>query len=159
MFDEIAGLPAHPLLVHAAVAAAPALAVVAIAYALLPAARTKTELPLAVLAVAGPLSVATARESGEALRRRLARNGTVTPDMLERIDAHATASRLLLLLTLALGAASFLWITLRRARKIRRDFLVLVIALAIVTCALSAAVVWSVIHTGHMGTSMVWERR
>lgn len=79
--------------------------------------------------------------------------------MLERIDAHAVSSRTLLLLTLALGAISFLWIMLRRARRVRRDFLVLVIALAIVTCALSAAVMWSVIHTGHAGTSMVWERQ
>lgn len=152
MFEEIAGLPAHPLLVHAAVVLAPTLALVAIGYVVLPAARIHAVRPLVVLAVAAPLSVAVARESGAALRRRLVEDGAVTPGLLERIDAHADSGRTLLLLTLALGAASFGWIVLER----RLHSPVLAVVLAVVTCALGASVLWSVVETGHAGTSMVW---
>lgn len=154
MFDEIAGLPAHPLLVHAAVILAPTLALLAIAYAVLPVARVHTERPLAVLAVAAPLSVAIARESGEALRRRLVQEGATTPDLLERIDAHAASSRTLLLLTLALGATALGWLLLGGTPA--RHSPTLVVAFTVVPCALGAAVLWSVVDTGHAGASMVW---
>jgi len=156
VFDEIAGLPAHPLLVHAAVMLAPMLALVAIAYAVLPVARVHTERLLAVLAVAAPLSVASARESGEAFRRRLVREGATTPDLLDQIDAHAASSRTLLLLTLALGAVAFGWLLLEGARARRRHSPTLVIVFAAVTCALGAAVLWAVVDTGHAGAAMVW---
>lgn len=152
MFDEIAGLPAHPLLVHAAVVLAPALALAAIGYTVLPAVRAHAERPLVVLAVAAPLSVAIARESGASLRHWLMLADTVAPDRLDQIDAHAASARTLLLLTLALGAACFGRILLQR----RPQSLLPPVIPTVVTCALGAAVLWSVVETGHTGTSMVW---
>jgi hypothetical protein len=152
VFDQIAGLPAHPLLVHAAVVVAPALALVAIGHALLPAARVHTERLLSVLAVAAPLSVAIARESGAAFQRRLVQEEVSAPGLLDQIDAHAASARTLLLLTLALGAAAFVRILL----KPRLQSTAPAVVLAVVTCALGAAVLWSVVETGHTGTSMVW---
>lgn len=152
MFDEIAGLPAHPLLVHAALVLAPALALVAIGHAVLPAVRAHTHRPLTVLAVAAPLSVAIARESGAALQRRLVQEDAVPPGLLDQIEAHAGTAHVLLLLTLALGAASLAWTVLERRPLSRVPALVLAVA----TCALGAAVCWSVVETGHAGTSMVW---
>lgn len=105
-----------------------------------------------VLAVAAPLSVAIARESGAALQRRQHQEEAVAPGLLDQIDAHAASARTLLLLTLALGAASFAWLLL----KPRLQSTAPAVVLASVTCALAAAVLWSVIETGHTGTSMVW---
>jgi hypothetical protein len=152
VLHEIAGLPAHPLLVHAAVVLSPALALVAIGYALLPAARVHSERLLVALAVAAPLSVAIARESGASLQRRLVQEETVAPGQIDQIDAHAASARTLLLLTLALGAASLAWILL----KPRLQSTAPAAVLAVVTCTLGAVVLWWVVETGHSGTSMVW---
>jgi hypothetical protein len=116
MFEEIAGLPAHPLFVHAAVVSVPVLALLAALHALVPVARERAEAPLIALAVAAPLSVAIARESGAALQRRLIDTGATPPSMLSEIQAHADRSGTLLLLTLALSVASAASVTLYRAR-------------------------------------------
>ncbi|MQA26219.1 MAG: hypothetical protein GEU94_12290 [Micromonosporaceae bacterium] len=107
MFEEILGLPTHPLWVHAPVVLVPSLIVVAVGYALLPFARNRVDWALAGLAVAAPLTVAVARESGEAFRRRLAERGALAPGLAEQLDAHAAYARTLLLLPLALAATSF----------------------------------------------------
>lgn len=151
MFDQIAGLPAHPLLVHAAVVLAPALALLAIGHAVLPAVRPHAERPLIVLVVAAPLSIAIARESGAALQRRLVQEQAATPELLARIDAHAASARTLLLLTLALCAACFARVLLKHRLRSAPT-----VALAVLTCTLAAAILWFAVTTGHTGTSMVW---
>lgn len=64
---EIAGLPLHPLVVHAAVTFIPLSAAVSIAFAVLPRWRWLLRWPTAVLAVATPVLAWVARQSGEAL--------------------------------------------------------------------------------------------
>lgn len=157
MFEEILGLPAHPLWAHAPVVLVPSLIVVAVGYALLPFARTRVEWALAGLAVAAPLTVAVARESGEAFRRRLAERGALAPSLAEQLDAHAAHARALLLLTLALAAASFGLMQVERSQRAGGRFPVAVTAL-LTTALLGLAGVtgWWLFQTGHTGASMVW---
>ncbi|MGH3648434.1 MAG: DUF2231 domain-containing protein, partial [Micromonosporaceae bacterium] len=65
-FEEILGLPAHPLLVHAAVVLVPMLVLVGVGYGLIPPLRRKLDLVLVGLALVAPGDVYLARESGQA---------------------------------------------------------------------------------------------
>ena len=72
MFDTIAGLPVHILVIHAVVAFAPLAALLAIGYAVRPAWRRVLRWPVALLAVATGVGGFVAAESGspvEALGR------------------------------------------------------------------------------------------
>lgn len=71
MFEQLFGLPAHPLLVHAPVVLAPLAAVLALVYAVVPPLRRHLGWLLAVVAVAAAGAAWVAVESGEALARTL----------------------------------------------------------------------------------------
>jgi hypothetical protein len=166
VFEEVLGLPAHPLVVHAAVVLVPAFTVVAVGYALLPRVRGRTEAVLVVLAAAAPLAVGLARESGEAFRRRLTARGALPSELAERVDTHAELSRTLLLLTLALTAVTVGLVVLERSGghvgdPARSPFQHSAVArlLAVVIGVLAAATTWYAVQTGHSGASMVWEGR
>lgn len=182
MFEEVFGLPAHPLLVHAAVVVVPVLTLAAVAYALLPSVRDRLEPLVLGLAVTGPLAVAVARESGEAFRRRLTSKRALPPELTDQLDTHAQLSRTLLLFTLALAAATIAFVLLARSSShtarprvppptpstrsmasparpgvnFRRAHTATARFLAITITALGCATAWYVAHTGHSGASMVW---
>ena len=68
---SINGIPAHPLIVHAAVVLVPLGALFAAAYGLWPARRWQTRTPAAVLAVGAALSVQLAAMTGDQLKAHL----------------------------------------------------------------------------------------
>jgi hypothetical protein len=68
VFDEINGLPAHPLVVHAAVVFVPLLCLAAVVYALVPRVRANIGWAAAALSVVAPAAAWFARLSGESLR-------------------------------------------------------------------------------------------
>ena len=70
MIDELFGLPAHPLIVHAAVIFGPLLVAAALAYAFVPMLRKHLGWVVVSLAFVGPIALWFARLSGEALRDR-----------------------------------------------------------------------------------------
>jgi len=67
----INGIPAHPLIVHAAVVLVPLGALFAAAYGLWPSRRWQTRTPAVVLAVGAALSVQLAAMTGDQLKSRL----------------------------------------------------------------------------------------
>ena len=67
----IHGIPAHPLIVHAAVVLVPLGVLFAAAYALWPRRRWQTRTPAAVLAIAAALSVQLATMTGDQLKHQL----------------------------------------------------------------------------------------
>lgn len=165
MFDEVLDLPAHPLLVHAAVVLVPALILVAVGYILLPVFRRRAEPVLLVLAVAAPLAVAIARESGEAFRRRLASRDALMLELAQRIDAHASFGQTMLVFTLMLGAASLGSIWVHRAGGAaggadappRRLRALAGLVLALMVSVLAGTAGWYAFQAGHTGSTMVWE--
>src|SRR3954449_5828426 len=84
MFDTIAGLPVHVLVVHAVVVLLPLMSVVTVAVAVRR--RWRSAAPWVVLADAAVVGLCyAAKESGEALQARLSQ---FTPDVAENHGRH-----------------------------------------------------------------------
>jgi hypothetical protein len=162
MFDEILGLPVHPLVIHAAVVFIPLLAAVAAAYAVLP--RQRARLGWAVVLLAS-------RASGLALVDRLF-GGEYPPGVLgERVAAHADISGPLVLSTIALAVVSVALVVLagrsapaagegartgRRAAAKAAGNTTVTMVLSVVTILLAIAAVYFTVRTGHSGAEAVW---
>ncbi|MER6831099.1 DUF2231 domain-containing protein [Streptosporangium sp. NPDC000563] len=151
MFDEILGLPLHPLVVHAAVVLTPLLAVLATVYALAP--RTRPVLTWAVVGLAPvvPVSVFVARESGEALEE--GRFASAGGRLAELITEHANLSVPLLLVSLALGVASAALVHVTRRDRFGRTA---ELALSALTVVLAVVTIYYVVRSGHSGAVAVW---
>ena len=85
MFTTILGIPAHPLLVHFAVVFVPLLIGVAVVYTLWPAARSRLDWALALLAVVAPFAAWFARISGLNFKQRLIDRKLTSPQNLVKI--------------------------------------------------------------------------
>ncbi|MEU6412818.1 hypothetical protein [Microbispora sp. NPDC046933] len=153
MFDQVFGLPAHALLVHAAVIFAPLLAVLSIVYAALPRLRHKLDWALVATAVVALGSVFAAKESGEALEHRMFQ-GRPSP----AIGVHSGLADILVPVTALLTVASLLMVWLTRARRApqgagSRAGVLVVSAAAVI---LAVAVGYYAVRTGHTGATAVW---
>lgn len=151
MFDEILGLPIHPLVVHAAVVLTPLLAVLAAAYALVP--RTRPVLTWAVVGLAPivPVSVLVARGSGESLQE--SRFSSAGGPLGERIAEHASFGTPLLLVTVALGVVSLALVHVSRNDRFGRPAGLVV---SVLTVLLAVVTLYYVVMTGHTGATAVW---
>ena len=90
---EIAGLPFHALILHAAVVLAPLAALLAIAYALLPRWRYLTRWPTVVMAAVALVTVWMSRLSGQSLLDS-------RPELAPLVREHQERGQLLSLLTI-----------------------------------------------------------
>ncbi|MEU8383637.1 hypothetical protein [Streptosporangium sp. NPDC048865] len=151
MFDEILGLPLHPLIVHAAVVLTPLLAVLAAVYALAP--RTRPVLTWAVVGLAPvvPVSVLAARQSGEALEE--GRFASIEGKLGERIAEHASFGTPMLLVAFALGLVAAALVYVTRGGRFGRTAELAVSALTVVLAVVS---LYYVVRTGHSGAVAVW---
>ncbi|MEU4833027.1 DUF2231 domain-containing protein [Streptosporangium sp. NPDC023615] len=151
MFDEILGLPPHPLIVHAAVVLTPLLAVLATVYALAPRTRRSLAWAVAGLAPIVPLSVFAARQSGESLQA--GRFSSASGEMGELINEHAAFGTPLLFVALGLGVASAALVHVCRGDRFGRP---LVTAVSGLTVILAVVAVYYVVRAGHSGAVAVW---
>jgi hypothetical protein len=151
MFNEILGLPAHPLIIHATVVLTPLLAVAAAVYALAP--RTRAALGWAVLglAVTAPPAAFAARQSGAELKN--GRFSSAGGRLGERIAEHESFGTPLVLAVLALGLVSLGMLHVLRAARYGRPVEIAVSGLAVL---LAAAAVYYVVRAGHSGAAAVW---
>ncbi|GGO72496.1 DUF2231 domain-containing protein [Nonomuraea cavernae] len=157
MFDEILGLPAHPLIIHFAVVLTPLLAAVAVAYALLPRRRPVLSWAVVLLSLAAPVAVFTARQSGEALKA--ARFATADGLLGERIASHQSFATPLLLSVAGLSAAALLLVygtTSARDTVGERFGRTATTVVSAVTVALAAVVGYYVFRAGDSGARAVW---
>lgn len=160
MFEELLGLPAHPLLVHAAVVFVPLLAAAAVAYSVAPPVRRWIAWAVLGLAVAAPLAAWFATLSGNALRDRLARQG-MGPEALAQIDQHRDLGDRTLWVTLALAVLAGMLVGLvtvrgRAPAGAGRAAAVLTVLLAFGVVLLAGLSGYYVFQTGHTGASAVW---
>lgn len=155
---EIAGLPLHPLMVHAVVVLVPLSAVTAVVLAVVPGWRWLLRWPTAGLAVVGAGLSWLATQSGEALRDS-------RPGLEVLVEQHEEYGELLLLVMAgfallvlvaawSLGGPSPL-ATGRGARDSRvPGALEKVLPVLLVLGAV--AVVWVTVLAGHSGARAVW---
>ncbi|MFY1689736.1 DUF2231 domain-containing protein [Plantactinospora sp. WMMB782] len=155
MFREVMGLPAHALLVHAAVVFVPLLALVSTGYAVLTRFRSRLDWAAALLAVAAPVAAFLAVQSGEEFQQVLIAKG-YGPEILEKVVEHQGYGELSLWWSLALGVVTLVLVALTRprARALPRWLGPL---LAVVVVVLAAVNVWYVYLTGDTGAQAVWQ--
>ena len=144
MFDTVAGLPVHPLVIHAVVVLGPLAALLLVAYAARPAWRTGLRWPTVVLSLVAAGSAWVATESGEALEERVGDPG------FEHADKGELAAISMYVLA---GAAVVVVFLLARAGQAARTTAVAVV----VSLAAAAFAVYAVVDAGHSGASSVWK--
>ncbi|MEI2766069.1 MAG: DUF2231 domain-containing protein [Dermatophilaceae bacterium] len=139
MFDTILGLPQHPLVVHAVVVLLPLMAVATAVVALRRPWRERFAWPVVVADLLVLGASFAAKESGEALQRRLG----------VRVDDHVRWGDSVPLAALGLVVAALL-VALGRRRPGLSG-----VATVLAVVAGAATVFW-VLQAGHTGASAVW---
>lgn len=156
VFDEVLGLPAHPMIVHAAVVFVPLLVVAAVVYALVPSVRRWITWAVLGLAVVAPLAAWFATLSGNALRNRYQRQG-IAPEFMVKIDEHRDfgdktlwASVGLAVLVVILFAVGRAWTASGTPKKVVN----IVLTVGVLGFAVVSA--YYVFKTGDSGARVVW---
>ena len=144
MFDTIAGLPIHPLTVHAVVVLLPLMALATVAVAVRPTWRGYARPVLAGNVVVLAAAVV-ARQSGRALYERIGTLGA--NDLAER---HAGYGNVLPLFALLLVAAGAVLVVLETRPRLAGVGVVVAVVAALL------AVGWTVV-TGDSGARAVWQ--
>nr|MDT0659918.1 DUF2231 domain-containing protein [Micromonospora sp. DSM 115978] len=164
MFEEVMGIPAHPLLIHAAVVFVPLLALLAIAYSFVPVVRSHTRWVLGLLAIGAPASALFAKLSGDAFFERLQANGRVTEGFIPVLEEHQNLGEMTLYASLVLGVLTLALVylvapraaaahTAGRAGQSR----VVSLGLGVLTLIAAVASIYYVVRTGDTGAKAVWE--
>ncbi|GIH09119.1 hypothetical protein Rhe02_71860 [Rhizocola hellebori] len=158
MIDELFGLPAHPLIVHAAVVFGPLLVASALAYAFVPMLRKYLGWVVVSLAFVAPIALWFARLSGEALRDRQIANGA-QGQALKEIDVHQGFGELAAWWGTGLGLAALALVyycTTAGRRPTVPSSRAISYALIAVTAVLAVLTGYYVFRTGDSGARMVW---
>jgi uncharacterized membrane protein len=149
--NDLFGIPAHPLVVHAAVVLLPLGAITTVIVAALPKSR-RHYAPIAFgLALVGTIAVGLAQQSGESLEDRVTET--------ELVEEHTEQGEIVLPWAVAVTAVAA---AVAVAQPLRRRFTQLP-ANAVTAVLLVAAVVtasgatWTVIDVGHSGAKATWE--
>jgi uncharacterized membrane protein len=145
---KINGLPAHPLIVHAAVVFTPLAALAALAYVVRPSWRDRLRIVMAVLVGIALVSIVAAYFSGINFRNSKAflREGPIG----DRVNTHRHDARLLLIATIPfsiLGFASAWFHTREGAVRVALNGLLAISAVAVLVL---------VFVTGEAGARAVW---
>ena len=151
MFDTIAGLPLHPLVVHATEVIVPAAALVLLLAVLWPRFRRWAPyLPLGLSIIAVVL-VPLSTESGEALEHRVGGN--------DLIETHSQLAEGLLPWVVALAvvaAALVLWHRKDSWSRSYRDLAWIPVVLAVAGVLASTGTTVQAVRVGHSGATAVW---
>lgn len=155
---EIAGLPAHILLIHAVVVLAPIAGLAAIVYAAAPRWRSYLAWPLGVLSLGlVPVSLLTA-QAGEQLQKArpssaLIREHAEQGDVLKAVSVvfFVVIAATLVVSYEPIGRRFAFLGSLRTNRAVRTTLLV-------VAAAAGAFFIYQSIITGHSGAASVWAR-
>jgi uncharacterized membrane protein len=176
VFEEVLGIPAHPLLVHAAVVFVPLQVLAAFAYALVPFVRRFIAWLVIGIAVIAPLTALFAKLSGDAFRDRLVRKGTSGP-FLVQIDQHSSYGTSTLFASIGLSVLMIVLMIVQVSRSrpavaqpvgdeetssrtaslgSARGSIVIAGILTVAVLVVGAATGYFVFKTGDTGAHMVW---
>ncbi|SHN33221.1 DUF2231 domain-containing protein [Cryptosporangium aurantiacum] len=177
MFEKVFGLPAHPLVVHAAVVLIPIAVLAAFAYVLVPRLRSKVGWVLVLSALSGAGAAIVAAETGDRFAQYLGGSPTINEHGGFGLDTRNMA--------VLLAVVAVVLVVVERARGTRRaqapvydqrdqwtnvgepqrdssgstvlKVVSIVLSVALLGTAVGAAV--SVVRAGDTGARMVWEGR
>jgi len=154
VFEEILGLPLHPLAVHAPIVLVPLLVLTSIGYALVPKKRGHIAWVAAILAVIAPGSAVVAKLSGDAFGERT--YGEALPDV---VVTHSTYGNRLLWSAIVTGVLTLGLIWARRGEggTKARTWITGALTILVVAAAVVSAVF--IFQVGHSGAEMVWQGR
>lgn len=148
--DEVFGLPAHPLVVHAAVVLLPLAAIATVVCAAVPRAR-RAYAPIALgLALVATLAVGLAQKSGEELEENVKET--------ELVEQHTEQGESVLpwaiLVTLVAGAVTAApYVERRRPNVSTKAVTATVVVLAVIA---ATGATWAVVSVGHSGAEATW---
>ena len=148
--DELFGLPAHPLVVHAAVVLLPLAAILTVVCAAVPRARRQYAPIALALALAATLAVGLAQGSGEALEERV----DETPLVEEHTGQGERVLPWAIGVTIAAAAVTAAPFLARRRPSISGGSVTA--ALVAVSLIASAGATWTVTEVGHSGAKATW---
>ncbi|GII80848.1 hypothetical protein Sru01_58300 [Sphaerisporangium rufum] len=151
MFEEILGLPAHPLIIHTAVMLVPMLVLASVAFGAVPRLRPFVEWLVVVLAIAAPAAAFAARESGEALEERLYSGGLPDNALGRAVTLHESYATPTMFSAIGLGVASLLLVY--SARRLGR---ITTVTLTVLVVVLAAVAGYYIFRAGHTGAEAVW---
>jgi cytochrome c biogenesis protein CcdA len=170
VFDRVLGLPAHPLLVHAAVVLVPLLALGGIVYAVAPFARRHLRWVVGLLAVAAAGAVTAAKLSGDSFSKH---KNFASPEFQSKISNHSEFGNRTWYFTLGLAVVVLALVVLVRpvtAGGTRGrgpdDTLVaprggapviLQVVFGVLTIGLAGVTLYFIFKTGDSGAHMVWD--
>ncbi|MCI4064141.1 hypothetical protein MRQ36_16640 [Micromonospora sp. R77] len=156
MFREVNGLPVHILVIHAAVVLVPLLALLSVAYGVLPRWRGRFGWAVAALAVVTPIATWVATESGEALEEALEERG-YPAEGLRKIHEHSEYADTLFWLVVGLAVLALVLLAVTSGHeRVRRLPTWLPWALTAVIAVLAVFALVYVYLTGDSGAAMVW---
>ncbi|HEU5109165.1 MAG TPA: DUF2231 domain-containing protein [Micromonosporaceae bacterium] len=153
MFDQINGLPGHPLIVHGAVVLVPLLCVISIAYAVVPKWRGVVWWAAAALSIAAPAFAWAATSSGDSLATERYRDQIPPP-----VADHQALGDRTFYISLALGLVTLVFVLLTSERfggsfRLTRW---LSVAMSVVVVVLALVDAYYVIMTGDSGAQNTW---
>jgi uncharacterized membrane protein YqjE len=149
--EELFGLPAHPLVVHAAVVLLPLAALVTIVCAAAPRLRRHYAPAALALAIAALVAVGLAQGSGEALEEQV--------EETELVEEHTGQGERVLPwaigVVVAAGAVAVTPAVLRRRPETSpRAATAVVVVLSLIA---GVGATWTVVDVGHSGAKATWE--
>lgn len=149
--EELFGLPAHPLIVHAAVVLLPLAAVATLVCAATPRAR-RAYAPVALgLALVATLAVGLAQGSGEELEDQV--------DETELVEEHTEQGERVLPWAIALTVAAAAVTAIPLLSRRRPSVPARTVTAVVVTVSLlaGAGATWTIVEVGHSGAKATWD--
>lgn len=155
------GIPAHPLVLHAAVVFVPLLALLTVAYALVAPVRPHTRWVLGLLAVGAPLAALFAKLSGDAFFDRMRSANRITPEFVPTIEAHQQFGDITLWATIGLAIVALALVRFVPPRAAEASATggngrVLTLSLQVLSLVAAGVALYYVIRTGDSGAKAVW---
>jgi Predicted membrane protein (DUF2231) len=162
VFEQIAGIPAHPLLLHAAVVFVPLLALGSVLYGMFAPLRYRLRWPVGLLALVAAVSVVATHQSGLAFRQRLINRHLASPEILAKLAQHKSFGDATMWATLGLAVATLVIVFAVPGRppgfeRPRTSGVVLQAIYSVVLIALAGVSVYYVYRTGDSGAHIVWK--
>jgi len=145
------GVPAHPLIVHAAVVLLPLAAIATIVCAAVPRAR-RVYAPVALgVALAATLAVGFAQTSGQELEEKV--------DETRLVEEHTEKGDLVLpwAIAVTVAAAAVTALPYLERRNAAVGGRAATIAVTVVALVVGAGALWMIVEVGHSGAKATWD--